>query len=246
MKPARPFILTYHSLDTSGSVVSLSPDMFRCQMEWLARSRRLVVPLQQIRETPGGVALTFDDGFRNFFQHAFPVLQRYGFPATVFVISGYCGGRNNWPTQPRNAGIPMLELMRWSEVEQVARAGIRIGCHTATHPSLTLLAESEIECELATSRAAIEDRVGRAVDMFAYPYGDNPPRVRDAVGRHFHLACGTRLAAVSPAADLLDLPRLDIYYFQNQFWFEGLGKPYGAGYVAARALLRGMRRRFMG
>ncbi len=138
---SRSCILTYHSLDTSGSILSISPDLFQTQMAWLARSGMPVVSLAEVQATPHAVALTFDDGFRNFFEHALPVLERYRFPATVFVVSGFCGGRNDWPTQPRNAGIPILELMDWSEVQQAAQAGISIGCHTVNHPRLPLLPE---------------------------------------------------------------------------------------------------------
>jgi peptidoglycan/xylan/chitin deacetylase (PgdA/CDA1 family) len=242
MKQRRPScILTYHSLDSTASVVSVPPQTFQVQMEWLARAGMPVVSLADIRETPGAVALAFDDGFRNFFEHAFPVLQKYGFPATVFVISEFCGRRNDWPSQPRNTGVPIFELMRWSEVEQVAQSGITIGCHTATHPRLSRLSEAEIENELSMSRASIEEHTGRVVDAFAYPYGDSTPAIRGAVGRHFRLACGTRLAFVSPNSDILDLPRIDVYYFRNQFWFRGLGRWHGAGYLAIRGLLRGLR-----
>jgi peptidoglycan/xylan/chitin deacetylase (PgdA/CDA1 family) len=234
-------ILTYHSLDSTASVVSVPPDVFQAQMEWLARSGMPVVSLADIRETAGAVAITFDDGFRNFFECAFPVLQRHGFPATVFVISEFCGRRNDWASQPRNNGIPIFDLMRWSEVEQVARSGITIGCHTATHPRMSRLSEAEIDQELRMSRAAIEEHTGRAVDTLAYPYGDSTPAIRSAAGRYFRLACGTRLAFVSPDADLLDLPRIDVYYFRNQFWFRGLGRRYGTGYLAIRGLLRGLR-----
>ncbi len=96
------------------------------------------------------------------------------------------------------------------------------------------------------SRAAIEDRIGKTVDMFAYPYGDTTPAIRQAIGRHFRLACSTRLAFVSDRADALCLPRLDIFYFQQRLWFQGLGKSYGAGYLAVRALLRGLRLQFAG
>jgi peptidoglycan/xylan/chitin deacetylase (PgdA/CDA1 family) len=241
MKPRHSCILTYHSLDPTASVVSIPPEIFQAQMEWLVRAGMPVVSLTAIRETPGAVALTFDDGFRNFFEYAFPVLESHGFPATVFVISEFCGRRNDWPSQPQNAGIPTLELMRWSEVEQVARSGITIGCHTATHPRLSRLSEAEIENELGTSRAAIEEHTGRPVDAFAYPYGDSTPAIRGAVGRHFRLACGTRLAFVSDDADILDLPRIDVYYFRNQFWFRGLGRRHGTGYLAIRGWLRGLR-----
>jgi peptidoglycan/xylan/chitin deacetylase (PgdA/CDA1 family) len=241
MKQRHSCILTYHSLDSTRSVVSIPPETFQAQMEWLAQSGMPVVALADIQKTPGAVALTFDDGFRNFFECAFPVLQKHGFPATVFVISEFCGRRNDWPSQPRNNGIPTFELMRWSEVEQVARCGITIGCHTATHPWLSRLSEAEIENELSMSRAAIEGHTGRAVDTFAYPYGDSTSAIRSAAGRHFRLACGTRLAFVSHDSDNLELPRIDVYYFQNQFWFRGLSRLHGAGYLAVRGWLRGLR-----
>jgi peptidoglycan/xylan/chitin deacetylase (PgdA/CDA1 family) len=237
----RSCILMYHSLDTSGSVVSIPPELFQAQMAWLAGNGTPVVSLAEVQNSEGAVAITFDDGFRNFFEHAFPVLQRYGFPASVFVVSGYCGKRNDWPTQPRNTGIPSLELMRWSEVEEIARAGITVGCHTVNHPSLPRLSEGEIEEELRVSQAAIEDRIGKTVDTFAYPYGETTPEIRPAIGRHFRLACSTRLAFVSAQADALSLPRLDVYYLQNQFWFRGLEKSYGASYLAVRGWLRGIR-----
>ena len=226
-------------------MVSIPPAVFREQMAWLAASRLQVVPLDRVREIPGAVAITFDDGFRNFFEHAAPVLQQHGFPATVFTVSGFCDGCNNWPSQPRNNGIPRLELMRWHEVEQVARSGISIGCHTATHPYLSRLSASDLEAELHASRSAIEQRIGKAVDTFAYPYGDSTPQVREAAGRYFRVACGTRLAFLSPDSDALDLPRLDIYYFRNQLWFRGLTEAYGAAYLSARRLLRGIRHRLI-
>jgi peptidoglycan/xylan/chitin deacetylase (PgdA/CDA1 family) len=244
MKNGRSCILTYHSLDPSGSVISIAPHVFREQMAFLADTGTPVVPLHAVRDTPGAVALTFDDGFRNFFEQAFPVLQRYGFPATVFVVSGYCNGRNNWPTQPRNTGVPILELMDWSKIQEVANAGIEIGCHTATHPRLGLLSPENVENELAASRAAIEDQIGRAVRAFAYPYGESTALVRKAVRGHFQWACGTRLAYLSSAADPLNLPRIDVYYLQKRLCFQGLHSIHGSTYLAVRGLLRGLRQTF--
>jgi len=238
-------ILTYHSVDTSGSVISISPSVFREQMDWLASNRVPVATLERVRETPGAVAITFDDGFRNFSEHAAPVLRQYGFPATVFVVSEFCGGWNDWPSQPRDTGIPRLPLMSWEELAQIAKAGIRIGCHTATHPFLSRLSTAELEEELHRGRAAIEQRIGMPVDTFAYPYGDFTPRERQAAARHFHLACGTRLAFLSTASDALDLPRLDVYYLRSRLWFRGLDKSYGSAYLAARAWLRGAKQRLI-
>ena len=90
--PVRSAILTYHSLDESGSVISMPPALFRAQMECLAESPSKVVPLAEICDRPGAVAITFDDGFANFAEYAAPVLERLSLPATVFVVSGFCGG----------------------------------------------------------------------------------------------------------------------------------------------------------
>ena len=239
----RSCILTYHSLDTSGSVISMAPSVFREQMACLADSGVSVVPLERVRETPDAVALTFDDGFRNFFDQALPVLLRYGFPATVFVVSDYCGGRNDWPSQPRGPGIPRLELMGWEELRQLAKAGVRIGCHTATHPSLPALSNQQLEAELRASRRAIEQGTGAVADTLAYPYGDVSPCVRQAAARYFRLACGTKLRFVSPESELWELPRLDTYYLRHKFWFRGLTKSYGFAYLNARSLLRSLRHR---
>jgi peptidoglycan/xylan/chitin deacetylase (PgdA/CDA1 family) len=245
MNPGRSSILTYHSVDASGSVISISPRSFRGQMAWLAQAGIPVVPLDKIRTTPGGVALTFDDGFRNFFEHAFPILQEFRFPATVFVVSQYCGARNNWPSQPSSPPVPRLDLMSWSELEEVSKAEICLGSHTATHPFLSRLSEREVEDELRVSRASLEDRTAKAVDTFAYPYGDSTPAVRLSVARHYRLACGTKLAFLSAGSDVFELPRLDVYYFQKRFWFEGLSSLYGAVYVAARGALRSLRGRLV-
>ena len=230
-------ILMYHSLDDSGSVISVSPERFRAQMAWLARSGAPVVPLERVRETPGAVALTFDDAFRNFHEHALPVLAEHGFPATVFVVSGRCGGANDWAQPP---GIPQLPLMNWSEAAEAAAAGVTVGAHTATHPRLSEVDEAALEREMGACRTAIEDRIGRAVDTFAYPYGNLTERVRRAAARHFRLACGTRLAFVAADSDALELPRLDVYYLRND-WFEALNRPAGVAYVAARRWVRGLR-----
>jgi len=239
----RSCILTYHSLDISGSVISIRPEVFRRQMAFLAESSTPVVPLSVVRDTPGAVALTFDDGFRNFFEHAVPVLHEWRFPATVFVVSRYCGRQNDWPTQPRNSGIPLMDLMDWNEVAEISRAGVEIGCHTATHPRMAELSAVEIEEELSGSRAAIEDRIGRPVRTFAYPYGELTPAVRTAVQRHFPSACGIRLAYLSATSDILDLPRIDVYYLQKRFWFEGLRSLRGIAYLEARGALRQVRQR---
>jgi peptidoglycan/xylan/chitin deacetylase (PgdA/CDA1 family) len=232
-------ILSYHSLDQSGSVISLAPAEFRFQMDCLARSGRPVVPLFDLSKSPGSVAITFDDAFRSFYQVAFPILQEYRFPATVFVVTGHSGGFNDWTSQP--AGIPRMELMSWRETDEVYRYGVSIGAHTVTHPRLSQLGASEVQRELVESRDEIQNRLGAVVDTFAYPYGDHNAAVRKIAGEHFRISCGTTLDFDSPSSPLSDLPRLDVYYLRSRFVFRNLVKGNGGSYIFARRSLRTLR-----
>jgi peptidoglycan/xylan/chitin deacetylase (PgdA/CDA1 family) len=213
-------------------------------MTWLYELGTKVVPLEQIKETPGAVAITFDDGFRNFYEQAFPVLQERHFPATVFVVTGFCGGRNNWPSQPATPSVPVLPLMNWSELREIASGGVSLGSHTATHPRMAALPEKQIEEELRVSQSDLEDNAGVPVITFAYPYGESSPSVRDAVKRRYRTACGTNLASVTSDADAAELPRLDTYYFRNPRWFHSIGSQYGEAYTTARRALRELRFRW--
>ena len=152
----RSAILTYHSLDDSGSVISTPPALFRRQIEFLAASGIPVTHLDQVIRQPGSVAITFDDGFGNVAEHAVPLLEQYGFPATVFVVSQFCGRRNNWPSQPAGA-VPVLPLLGWDDLAGMPER-VAIGAHTATHPDLSRLPASQCEEEMNSSRDQIEQR----------------------------------------------------------------------------------------
>ena len=235
MNGGRSAILTYHSLDDSGSVISTPPSQFQRQMEFLAASGIPVLPLDQVLTCPGSVAITFDDGFRNILDHAVPALERHRFPATVFVVSDYCGRGNHWPSQ--SAGIPSLPLMSWADLAGLP-ALISVGAHTATHPNLMRLSASECEQEMTECQTQIEQSLGRPVRWLAYPYGASSPKVRSLAGKHFELAVGTSLHFLPTQYDPLDLPRIDTYYFRGWLSLERLFTRSGRLYLGARALLR--------
>ena len=238
--PGRSAILTYHSLDDSGSVISTPPSLFSRQMEYLAASGIPVLPLNEAVARPGSVALTFDDGFGNLADRAFPVLDRYKLPATVFVVSDYCGGRNDWPSQPAGS-VPTLPLLGWEDLAGLP-PGLSIGAHTATHPDLRTLAAEECEREMRTSRDAVEQRLGTRAPWFAYPYGSSSPAVRAMAARNFDLAVGTSLRFVPQPPEHGDLPRIDTYYLRGAFPIERLFGLTGRAYISARSLLREARK----
>jgi len=239
-------VLTYHALDESGGVLATSPGAFAEQMRVLAEARLRVVPLAELAAILAGrgsgepvVSLTFDDGFRSVSEHAVPVLSRYGFPATVFIVTDYCGRTNAWPSQP--AHIARHPLLSWDELRELARAGVALGCHTRSHPDLRDLSAGELEQEVTGAKADMEDRLGVAVESFAYPYGAFDRRVRTVVAAHFSLACATTLGFVGPHSDRLAIERLDMYYLQRPALLARLFTPWVAGYLRLRRALRAAR-----
>ncbi len=239
-------ILTYHSLDDSGSVTSVAPRDFRAHMRILARRGFTGVNLSTLLDCWDGrgtlparpVVITFDDGFANVLEHAAPLLSDLGFRATIFVVSGRCGQFNDWPNQP---GVPRLPLLSWSELGQITSAGFEVGAHSVTHRSLTEIPPPEASREILESKAAIEDRLGQAVQTFAYPFGSFNSAALSIVREHFRGACGTKLGKAARTSDRHSLPRLDVYYLRRPMLFRTLETFAGDIYLALRGLGREIR-----
>ena len=207
-------ILTFHSLDESGSVISYRPAAFERLLEELAGARIPVVPLSEVSARPGSVALTFDDAFANFHQVALPLLERHRMPATVFVVTDYCGRDNNWPLQSKQ--VPILPLMSWDQLRDAAERGVTIGSHTVSHPNLAKLEPgAAIRRELRQSRERIEQEIGRPADTFAYPYGGVPSGLAELGESGYRWAVTTELRYAKPDDQWLTLPRLDSYYLKK-------------------------------
>jgi peptidoglycan/xylan/chitin deacetylase (PgdA/CDA1 family) len=239
IKPSRSAILTYHSIDDSGSVISMPPATLRRHMDFLAAAGIPVVPLDQALNQPGSVAITFDDGFANLIDHAIPVLAQHNFPATIFLVTDYCGGKNDWPGQSYDKAS-VLPLMSWDQAAALPPA-ITIGAHTVNHPDLARLTADECERELRGSRDQIEQRIGRPAPWLAYPYGSSSAQVQQIASRHFDLAVGTTLGFLRARPNPMDLPRIDTFYLRDAFPIERLFTPSGSAYIGLRHLLRRLR-----
>lgn len=170
-------ILMYHSVaDEDESAlqpyywIATTPAQFLRQMTWLHergyRTASLAAAAGMLQTGEATVektvVITFDDGYRNFWQHAFPVLERFGFTATMFLPTASIGDRHEI--------FNRRECMTWGEVRQAQQRGISFGSHTVTHPQLHGLEPARIREEILQSRRTIEDKTGCAVDSFAYPY----------------------------------------------------------------------------
>ena len=241
-------ILTYHSIDESASPITVSKDQFLGQMSFLAESGFSAMSLSHLRQqwSTGGelparpVVLTFDDGYRNTLSDGVPVLRRFGFTATIFVVSGYVRATNDWPTQP--SWVPRLPLLGWNELRELSGQGFEIGSHTETHPSLRGLPAHRQDREIVGSQQTIEDRLSLPVTSLAYPYGESDDCSRRLASLQYETACGTSLRSGKPSDDLLNLPRIDTYYLRPAGFFKLLATRPGSVYLALRRLGRWGRR----
>jgi peptidoglycan/xylan/chitin deacetylase (PgdA/CDA1 family) len=236
-------ILTYHSIDESRSPISISPEAFRGHIQYfLARDIPVVSIEALIASNAVGhaVALTFDDGFANVAAQAWPLLQEHGLPATLFVVTDHVGGTNQWVRGDRFR-VPELPLLDWDAIGRLAEGGMSIGSHTRTHRSLVSLSPSRLQDEIGGAANELHRRLGRAVPGFAYPYGDVSSAVRAAAGCEHRWACTARFAAVQRDA-MLDLPRVDMCYFETPGRLEQWGTPAFERWVRRRLGLRRIRR----
>lgn len=240
-------IITYHSIDDSGSIISTPPALFRRQIATLSASGYQTLTLDELTEmtrrgewpSRKSVILTFDDGFENFYTEAAAVLKEHSFTATVFLVTGKCGGFNDWSGNP--ADFPRTRLLSWGQVMELSELGIEFGSHTVNHPDLTMLNSTTRQHELNNSKDTIEDAIGKKVGSFAYPFGNMTFAVKRAVEETYTSACSTNLGRISPRSDLHCLERLDAYYLSNPKFFTGLESRWLDGYFSVRQILRDVR-----
>jgi peptidoglycan/xylan/chitin deacetylase (PgdA/CDA1 family) len=190
---------------------------FKAQMAWLHRFGYRVVGLKEACEALFGgkplsgnaVVLTFDDGYQNVYDYAFPVLKRYGFPATVFLVADLLGGETKWlAAEKREAQLMDLETIR-----KLRREGILFGSHTLSHPRLSRIDRDVMAREVRESKGKLEALLEEEIEFFCYPYGDFDQDVVAVVreaGYKAALSCG-RASAFGHENPFL-LPRKAISY----------------------------------
>jgi peptidoglycan/xylan/chitin deacetylase (PgdA/CDA1 family) len=214
--PAVP-ILMYHYIrpdpgpgDPVGQDLSVTPQDFAAQMDWLAANGFTPVTLAELADARSGaselpanpVVLTFDDGYRDFYTNAWPVLQAHHFKAVTFIITGVVGDE---------------QYMTWDMLAELDRSGlIEVASHTVTHRDLPQISDDDAAHELADSKAALEQFLGHPVRSFSYPSGHYTDRdVANARADGYTMAVTTAGGWAAPDADPLQLPRVRIHGFTS-------------------------------
>ena len=212
-------ILTYHKVGPRPRGVRLkglyvSAALFARQLAELKAAGFSSIAPGEWRAQPGNeakqIVLTFDDGFRNVWEHALPVLRAQQCRAIQFLVADRLGQTNDWDAAVGEVPAPLMDR---SQVCDWLAAGNWIGSHTLSHPYLTRLALAGAREEIAASKQRLEDEFGVAVEHFCYPYGDWNERVRDLVmAAGYRSACTTRGGINTPETHRFELQRFTARY----------------------------------
>lgn len=216
-------VLMYHSIDHNDKMtkLSVSPESFERQMKFLHDNRYNAVTLERIasyiankeKVPPRTVAITFDDGFYNNYQYAYPVLKKYNIPATIFVITDKVG-KPGW--------------LGWKEIRQMSDSGlVTIGSHTRSHLWLPSFRQDIRKKELEGSKDILEKKLGRKVELFCYPVGAFDERVKkDVKAAGYICAVATNPGRFAPSGDVYKIKRIKISRTSDNlfvFWIETSG-----------------------
>jgi peptidoglycan/xylan/chitin deacetylase (PgdA/CDA1 family) len=168
-------ILIYHCVDSTiwgDKPMFVSPDNFAKQMEYLHNQKYEAITfnnLDQINLIKKPVLITFDDGYEDNFTNAYPVLQRYGFKATIFLVADFIDKPN------------FLKLKEIKKMQDI----IDFQSHTMTHPHLAGLDPVKVQFELSESKKSLESSLGKKIDVIAYPYGSYDSSVIDIAKQYY-------------------------------------------------------------
>ena len=187
--------------------LSVSPDDFEDQLAHLRREGYESITLNDLALhvtmgkplPPKPIILTFDDGYTNAYTNAFPLLQRYGFTGTFFLIS-----------EPMDAADP--SFLSWAEVKEMYAAGMRFEPHSYNHPDMRNRDFDFVVFQILAPKEAIEARTGEPCRFFAYPAGRYDQFVIDVLrSAHFWGAVLTEQGATHTADDLFTLRRVRVH-----------------------------------
>ncbi|MFI5252985.1 MAG: polysaccharide deacetylase family protein [Bacteroidota bacterium] len=154
------------------------------------------------------ILITFDDGYLDTYEVAFPVLREFDYKAVIFVLGDHAIKTNYWD---RNRNMPEVPLMTEQQIVEIHEAGLEIGSHSLTHPTLTELPGDQLSEQVCRSRILLEILLDTPVHSFSYPFGMLNEKVKEAVkNAAYRFACAVGSGPPGFGDDLYEIRRITI------------------------------------
>jgi len=210
-------ILMYHSIAKSlkGDKMrglSVPPNLFARHMSILrflgyqGLSLEKLEPYLTGKKSGKVIGITFDDGYQDNYISALPILKRYGFSSTCFLVPNLIGKTNSWDVK---YGIREKKLMTYDDIDIWIKSGMEIGSHTLNHIKLSKCADEDLNNEILLSKRNLEKIFGVSIKSFCYPYGDFNQKVKEKVIEYgYTMATTTYRGHASCSRDMFSLPRV--------------------------------------
>ena len=196
-----PLILAYHSISRNRKdALSVSAIEFEKQLKWLKNKNYKVVTIEEaIRmKNQKSAVITFDDGYRDNYEIAFPILKKYGFNATIFIATDFIGTEKIYHWDKDKIGLhgdeEDFKILNWDQILEMKRHGITFGSHSHSHKILTDIPLIETNEEIVTSKKIIEKKLNMKINIFCYPEGKLNDEIINLVGN-----AGYKLGVVTPS-----------------------------------------------
>lgn len=203
-------VLNYHRIGHEFHSLSVSPEDFEAQLKFLKENNyHSITPDELYAAIADGAALpdnpvliTFDDGYEDNFTNAYPLLEKYDFKATIFVVTSFVGKKKPYLT--------------WEQVKKLDAAGYSIESHTATHRAMTDLSDDELRAELTESKKTLEEELGHEVPYMAYPTGTYNLHIAQLVKEAGYKAAFTiKYGNADTASNVYAIERVPIFHTEN-------------------------------
>ncbi len=220
----RAAVLAYHSVSDNKVVFTVKPENFNRQMAYLKENNFNVISadvflkyLKTGNFPAKTVLLTFDDGFCDTHLNVFPILKKYGFPAVIFLTTGFINKQI-----PNSMNMP-LPALNWEQIEEMHNSGlIDFEPHTVFHPRLSQLGAAEAEKEIAESKRIIEEKLHKFCRIFAYPFGQYDSALQKIVQElGFEASFTVDRGWALPADNYFALRRFTVHFLTSFAQFKG-------------------------
>jgi len=210
-------ILLYHHITSTldGSRYNVDPAVFEEQVKWLYDNHYTTITVSEVASLilNGGqmplrpVVITFDDGNLDIYENAYPILQKYGFNATFYIVDRYINGK---------------DMISTAQVKELIAQGWEIGSHSKSHVDLTSDG-ADLETEIRLSKLDMEDRLGVTINSFAYPFGQvNENVISKTIRSGYTSAVGLGEQITHGYNDVFYLNRIEIQADYNMEKFISL------------------------